>query len=268
MAQGYEALREAPAHDNRVPSNGEMIDSRTFADQLKAAGPAMLAVTAMRAGIKEHIGSAFLLNAAEGLIAITAAHVLRSESGVEFWGPSGRVPLASHAVCEVDGGSTPSRADVAWVHLGLNEGKELGAVGLPFSDAALHAPNPGETTAMLGLPVSKSGQPRTTLSGRMLFGTGEVLASAALPGTCDPAIHVAVSFNRKHVQDLSGHEMTAPSPKGMSGGPVLILHEVAGQVRVSPIGVVIEYHEKRREKCFVMTPLARVFDSSTERICR
>lgn len=255
--------KSAAPHMSEIAKNSE-----SFVDGVKAAAPAMLAVTAMRSGEREHIGSAYLLNTAEGAIAVTAAHVLRDELDVELWGPTGRVSLNGHQVCEVKGGTTVSPADVAWVHLEPHEANELGSAGLAFSDASLHAPRPGESTVMLGLPISKSGAPRGVLEGKMMFGTGEVLDASDLPDTCDGSFHVPVSFNRKRVRDLQGHEMTAPWPAGMSGGPALIVYQQGAQTHVTAIGVLIEYHEKRRQKCFVITPLRRVFSGSVETACR
>jgi hypothetical protein len=103
-----------------------------------------------------------------------------------------------------------------------------------------------------GFPISKAGlhfvrkQIETEPNGYwMQSGTSTLYAELG----CAPATHIVMSFDPKNTFGKSGWGHTAPSPKGMGGSPVWLLHDGLGNndpAQTSVVGVLIEYHDSRK----------------------
>jgi hypothetical protein len=204
-----------------------------------------------------HIGTALLLDLAEGPHILTAAHVID-------WADQTTLYLGIHTTVEVPrtflttaapGGDR--LADVVDVAIAPFPTEHLGSLdGAGFLPETQidnwQGPSVGRSFTCIGFPNSQNRTPPRSRPNimrpktRTYTGTGADVSR--LPGRANEHAHILVNFDFKHSRLMDGRRTASGKPDGMSGGAVFDLGNLGDPAALThPIepklaGVFIEAH--------------------------
>jgi hypothetical protein len=233
-------------------------------------------------GEPKHAGTIFGLNIHGRKILITASHVLekdeRSPSDVKD-----KIFLAKNGVIE------DSLEFKRW-NLKLAEGSSVGGeyldlvalepIGVEieslvdgcFTYPKILSRHPKESdyVAALGFPESKNkikwGTTIATQVGRSFF--GKVSQAGICEGLGFPeSMHFAYGFDSKKAYLANGQKTNPPKPVGISGGPVVLAHDLDNPFeKIEPklCGIAIE--RRREEKCIICVKIGPVVRELMEKV--
>ena len=202
-------------------------------------------------------GSGFLVNAANECFLVSAAHVLDDADSLYFYStPQQTRRLDGH---RIRSGSLSNR---------LNDRIDIGVVRLgpldrpPYPDVQKFAmdasylkphrvPRAGRQYVMIGYPETKNRfrtAHRDVIAAPYAYRAESIAETEYAAHGLSAETHVVLPLDLRKGFDPAGRLIQFPKPQGMSGSPVVVLHENQGdQARVFPVvAVAIEYRKSAR----------------------
>lgn len=205
-------------------------------------------------------GTGILLSVSNHYFVITAAHVL-DEFEDTIYLPLGDLTILQRpkviTTAIPDGGTRANdKIDLATFKLSDNEAKRFAELGWQFITVGSIDPNdvnrPGKKYIFTGFPSSKNKcnfSQKTvkpfSYSAKCITKSIEEITSF---GFKHP-IHIVVEFDPKSMMTPDKNRITAPNPKGMSGGAIWT--ENTNTQSYSLVGVGIENHDDKQKKVLV-----------------
>ena len=204
-----------------------------------------------------HIGTALLLELAEGPHIMTAAHVIDwADTTTLYLGLRTHVEVPSTFLTTVAPGGERN-ADVVDVAIAPFPMDQLGTLdGAAFYPehriGNWTGPSVGRSYVCIGYPNSQNrtpprSQPNILRPRSRTYTSGGVDASV-LPGRANHVAHLLVGFDFKHSRDMDGRRTSSGNPAGMSGGAMFDLGRLGDPATLaSPVearlsGMFIEAH--------------------------
>jgi hypothetical protein len=243
-----------------TPTEVQIRENASIASQLLAGATRPL-FRATRHGEPELVASCVLLRIGDHRFLISAAHCF-DEPDTEvsqLWvGGAGRMVEVSGVEMRTSSSSSNSRAndryDVAFISLSAAAVSKLeGCEFLTLEDLDLNdLVTPDNAYLLFGYPWRRSRLVReeTRVHYEALFYAGRPVSSSshAVIGT-NADTHYLIGFRRDRVFGECGY-VTAPIPRGVSGGGLWRFHSIAGIDPVQPqrtdrlVGIFIEYRSE------------------------
>lgn len=205
----------------------------------------------------DHIGTALLLDLAEGPHILTAAHVLDwADTTTLYLGLRTHVEVPGTFLTTVapDGDRDADVVDVAIAPFPMEHAGLLDGAGF-YPEARIGdwtGPSVGRTYTCIGFPNSQNRTPPRShpniMRPRTRTYTSGGVDAAALPDRANHVAHILVDFDFKHSRDVDGQRTSSGNPVGMSGGAVFDLGRLGDPATLTnPVeprlsGLFIEAH--------------------------
>jgi hypothetical protein len=194
------------------------------------------------------IGSAFIIRVRDREFLITAAHVLRENRSSNLFG-------GTRTLRPLEGGRVYRSADrdvaVVPIEAKLHDALVDVARLRPEDTDVDDTPQPRVLYTFTGYPSSRN---KPNLATKDISNQPTLLTAPSAPLSwykrlgLSPEAHIATRFRIQQARDLHTHGEGAPSPQGMSGGPVWRLGMATeigvGLIGERVIGVGIEYRQE------------------------
>jgi hypothetical protein len=124
-------------------------------------------------------------------------------------------------------------------------------------------PRTGRHYVIIGYPETKNRfrvAHRDVVAAPYAYRTDPIPESSYESHGVSPASHVVLPLDLRRAFDTANRPIHFPKPQGMSGSPVVVLHELEGEARVFPVVAVgIEY--RRTERVLIATDVQFVLDA-------
>ena len=216
----------------------------------------------------EQFGTGVLLVIHDHYFLVTAAHVLDDNTGSTLYIPgnqSGKLEMLTGGSFRsvADGGNRDNdRTDVGVVALKSDLVDKIGCDSfLPVSMTDVDdIGKAGEIYIAMGYPATKNTKVNLvekTFKRHVISCTANILPGKDLEKIgVSSASHLLLGFDKKHVKNTQGKDMTAPDPYGISGGPLWRFDIYTKQNPASRlVGILIEWRKEVKGMLAVRIPV-------------
>lgn len=240
-------------------------------DSVASRTGALLVIPAGKTPEHADLGSAVVLDVAGRLIAVTAAHVVGGQSGMEVvltrhGAPHDELRALSRRAVHRGGGGDFDGYDLAFFELQQDEAEWWRVQSTPIESTLLEAPDPGQFVLLCGFPkalarVDRDGDRLSFSLAQMVIG-GPVAAEDAFSSRHVRGQNLLVRATKQVLRAEDGRLelVDLPPLKGISGGGIWQPH--AGPDRVfpprTPLLVGIEFGVLAEQQLIVGNTLAPV----------